>query len=302
MTIHFEGASERRKELVQAFAEATGAESKYLGAPRFDYQVGGYIIHKDGSVDADDLMDAKEIGLTLHALRAKGFIATNSEWGQMEEAPAEKELPESIRHEDGIALSFSKEGLSAESIANVRKLIAAKAPLIKLALELDELPIEEEDDKLTFTWLPITAPHEMVEATAQLLAAILKLVKRLKRVTVVERETDNPRYTFRCFLLRLGFIGDEYRTTRKYLMKGMPGNGSQRHMAVEDEESVQDNAQDEPIEVERIEKLETQTDVVTEEELAALPADEADAPADDSGALPAENAPAENAPAGESAE
>ena len=192
--------------------------------------------------------------------------------------------------------------LSAESIANVRKLIAAKAPLIKLALELDELPIEEEDDKLTFTWLPITAPHEMVEATAQLLAAILKLVKRLKRVTVVERETDNPRYTFRCFLLRLGFIGDEYRTTRKYLMKGMPGNGSQRHMAVEDEESVQDNAQDEPIEVERIEKLETQTDVVTEEELAALPADEADAPADDSGALPAENAPAENAPAGESAE
>ena len=291
MTIHFEGASEKRKELVQAFAETTGAESKYLGAPRFDYQVGGYIIHKDGSVDADDLMDSKEIGLTLHALRAKGFLTTDSEWAQMEEPPVQQELPQSIPQEDGIALSFPKEGLNAENLANVRKLIAAKAQLIKLALELDELPIEEEDDKLTFTWLPITAPHEMVEATSQLLAAIIKLAKRLKRVTVVERETDNPRYTFRCFLLRLGFIGDAYKTTRKYLMKGIPGNGSQRHMAIE--EDTQDHTQDESVEVEPVEKLKTQTDVGTEEELAALLTDEAEAPDDDSDALSTDDASAE---------
>ena len=235
MTIHFEGASERRKELVQAFAEATGAESKYLGAPRFDYQVGGYIIHKDGSEDADDLMDSKEIGLTLHALRAKGFLTTDSEWAQMEEPPVQQELPQSIPQEDGIALSFPKDGLSAETIANVKKLIAAKAPLIKLALEADELPVEEEEDKLTFTWLPNSAPSEMIDATAWLLAAIIKLAKKLRRVTVTERATDNPRYAFRCFLLRLGFIGKEYKDVRKTLMDGIPGNGSIRHIETPEE-------------------------------------------------------------------
>ena len=279
MTIHFEGASERRKELVQALAEATGCKSEYLGAPAFDYKVGDYIVHRDGSVEANDLLDTKELGLTLHALRAHGFIQEGSEWNRPEEPPTEQELPESIPQEDGIALSFPKEDMSADSIANVKKLIAAKAPLIKLALELDELPIEEEDDKLTFTWLPTTAPSEMVAATAQLLAAIIKLAKKLKRVKVIERDTDNPRYTFRCFLLRLGFIGDEYKTTRKYLMKGIPGNGSKRHVAPDDAENMldttQDNAQDaEPIEVERYMKLETQTDVVSDEELAAFATEE----------------------------
>ena len=168
MTIHFEGASEKRKELVKALAEATGSESKYLGAPAFDYRVGDYIVHKDGSVDADDLLDIKEIGITLQALRGRGFIPLGDDWSQPEEAPTEKELLACLRaqSEDGVALSFPKDGMSAEAIANVKKLITAKAPLIKLALEVDELPIEEEDNRLTFTWLPATAPHDLIEATA----------------------------------------------------------------------------------------------------------------------------------------
>ena len=127
--------------------------------------------------------------------------------------------------------------------------------LSEVALELDELPIEEEEDKLTFTWLPVTAPHEMVEATARLLAAIIKLAKRLHRVTVTERATDNPRYTFRCFLLRLGFIGDEYKTVRKYLMKGIPGNGSKRHPVIEFDAATDTPTEDAPVEVEVLEKL-----------------------------------------------
>ncbi len=99
-------------------------------------------------------------------------------------------------------------------------------------------------------------------------------------MTVIERDTDNPRYAFRCFLLRLGFIGDEFKTIRKYLMKGIPGNGSKRHIPADDESSVQDSVQDTaqdgaPVEIERYEKLETQTDVVTEEELTALPCEDA---------------------------
>lgn len=257
MTIHFEGASERRKELVQALADATGIKAEYLGAPAFDYKVGDYIVHRDGSVEADDLMDAKEIGITLQALRGRGFIPLENEWNQTEEAPTKQEMQACLttQREDGIALSFPKDGLSAENIENVKKLIAAKAPLIKLALELDELPVEEEEDKLTFTWLPVTAPPEMAEATARLLAAIIKLAKRLHRVTVTERATDNPRYTFRCFLLRLGFIGEDYKKVRKYLMKGIPGNGSKRHPVIEFDAATDTPSEDTPVEVGALEKL-----------------------------------------------
>lgn len=274
MTIHFEGASERRKELVQALVEATGNKSEYMGAPSFDYKVGEYAIHRDGRVEVDDLTDTKALGVVLQALRGHGFLPMGDEWNQPEEAPDEQEVNAflTLREPGCISLVFPKDDLSQQNIANLRKLVDAKAPLIQLSLEVTELPIEEDEDQLTFPWLPGTACAEMIDATAHLLTALIKLSKKLKRVTVTQRDTDNPRYTFRCLLLRLGFIGDEYKQVRKHLMQGIPGNASQRHMAVEDAESVQD----ESVETEPIEKLKTQTDVVTEEELAALPSDEAE--------------------------
>ena len=270
MTIHFEGANERRKELVQALADATGCKSEYLGAPDFDYKIGDYIVHRDGSVEADDLLDGKEIGIALQALRGRGFIPLDGEWNQPEEAPTEQEMLSCLsapHDEGGIELSFPKDGLSAETVANVKKLIAAKAPLIRLALEADELPVEEEADRLTFPWLPTSAPRETIEATTYLLAAIIKLAKRLKRVTVIERETDNPRYAFRCFLLRLGFIGDGYKKLRKYLMKGIPGDGSKRHPTIEFDAVTDTLSEDMPVVIETLEKLD---DVVISEDIAAI--------------------------------
>ncbi|MEG2356029.1 MAG: amidoligase family protein [Clostridia bacterium] len=41
-------------------------------------------------------------------------------------------------------------------------------------------------------------------------------------------DTDNPKYTFRCWLLRLGFIGDEFETARLHLTKNLSGNAAWR--------------------------------------------------------------------------
>ena len=38
--------------------------------------------------------------------------------------------------------------------------------------------------------------------------------------------TDNPKYTFRCWLLRLGFIGEEFETARTPLLANLPGNAA----------------------------------------------------------------------------
>ena len=42
-------------------------------------------------------------------------------------------------------------------------------------------------------------------------------------------DTDNDKYAFRCFLLRLGFIGDEYKIARKVLLRNLKGNSAFRY-------------------------------------------------------------------------
>lgn len=48
--------------------------------------------------------------------------------------------------------------------------------------------------------------------------------KEQKRVTAVERTVDNEKYAFRCFLLKLGFIGNEYKIARKILLARLEGD------------------------------------------------------------------------------
>ncbi|MDL2318435.1 hypothetical protein LJC74_05065 [Eubacteriales bacterium OttesenSCG-928-A19] len=83
-----------------------------------------------------------------------------------------------------------------------------------MALDTSALPVEEDEDTLNFPWLAGTAPSELIEACAQLTAALIKLAKKQKRVTLVAGRTDNPRYALRCFPLQLGFIGDNYKKAR----------------------------------------------------------------------------------------
>ena len=54
------------------------------------------------------------------------------------------------------------------------------------------------------------------------------MAKNSKRITAKERTVDNEKYAFRCFLLRLGFIGDAYKTSRKILLKNLDGNSAFR--------------------------------------------------------------------------
>ena len=237
MTIQFEGAGERRKELVKAMAEVLGQEAKYQGAPGFAYRVGEYLITKNGDVETDDFIDPKTLGQLLIGLRANGFNQIGSDFAKPEEAPAANELEASSSEAgiDGVVLRFPKDDIDATALENLKKLVEGKAWLIKKALEADELPIEEDAETLRFPWLKGAPPSELVKATTFLIAALIKLAKKQKRVTLTANETDNPRYAFRCFLLRLGFIGKEYKDVRKTLMDGIPGNGSIRHIETPEE-------------------------------------------------------------------
>ena len=67
-----------------------------------------------------------------------------------------------------------------------------------------------------------------VKAYIQLCLAISAQALTAKAASPTRPVTDNPKYTFRCWLLRLGFIGDEFATARTHLLKRLPGDAAWR--------------------------------------------------------------------------
>lgn len=50
-----------------------------------------------------------------------------------------------------------------------------------------------------------------------------------KRASAEVLDNGNDKYAMRCWLLRLGFIGDEYKTIREHLLKRLGGNAAWRN-------------------------------------------------------------------------
>ena len=67
-----------------------------------------------------------------------------------------------------------------------------------------------------------------VKSYIQLCMAISWKALTSKQASAIRPTTDNPKYTFRCWLLQLGFIGDEFETARQHLTKHLPGNSAWR--------------------------------------------------------------------------
>ncbi len=62
----------------------------------------------------------------------------------------------------------------------------------------------------------------------QLCLAMSELAKELKYASPKPQQTENEKYAFRCWMLRLGFIGEEFKTARTLLLKNVEGNGAWR--------------------------------------------------------------------------
>ena len=73
-----------------------------------------------------------------------------------------------------------------------------------------------------------TLDPRKIQAYIQLCMAISAQALTSKAASPTRPETDNPKYTFRCWLLRLGFIGDEFATAREELTHLLPGNSAWR--------------------------------------------------------------------------
>jgi len=214
MRIQFNRTGAERKALVTAVSEIVGCEPDYMGAPSFAYAVGQHSVDKDGTLIVGEHTDTMESKALLTALTARGFEF---------ETPAAPSAEEDASY--GLSIEFPLEGFGDTALHNLEKLVASKASLIQKAICTDSLPITQEGDRLCFPWFT----HSTAEATdayTKFVHALCEMAKTQKRVIAKEQAVENEKYAFRCFLLRLGFIGAEFASARKILLANLSGNGS----------------------------------------------------------------------------
>lgn len=225
MEFKFNVTGAERKKLVGAISEILNTPMKYLGAPGFGYEVGGYTVDKSGTVsgERDDAL--------LTALAGRGFEAEVAANALITDEP---EAAEALESPDRVAVEMPMDGFTPEKLENLKKLVESKAALIKMALGADDLPIQMTEEALRFPWFSGRLDGETAKACAQFIAALCKTAKEKKRVTAKARdEFENPRFAMRVWLIGLGMVGDDFKPARKFLLKNLTGNAAWRYGAPE---------------------------------------------------------------------
>lgn len=220
MTIYYN--AQDRKPLVKAISEFTGADAVYMRTPTYAYRIDYFTVNREGNLEFDDRADSEEIEGLLEFLAERGFIAENADTS--EEVPA---ATDSAEHSEPVGLTVEVP-LEGMAVGNLTKLLEAKGRLIRRALAVDSLQIEVTDSTVKFPWFADCSADEC-KAYTHFISALCELAKNAKRVTARKKETDNDKYAFRCFLLRLGFIGSEYKAERKILLRNLTGSSAFRN-------------------------------------------------------------------------
>ena len=234
MQIKYNVTGSQRKALIASMRTILNDLPKYQGAPSFAYTIGRYTIDKNGTVSFTE-SDEQEVRNLMSELEHDGFqgvlegeaTVTKQEEPEMIEAPAPvAPVDTTIEQPDRLCISVLKQGFTDAALANLRQTVASKAGLIKKALNTADLSIGVDDQSIRFDWFPAPGNADEANAYKLFVTALVNMAKTQKRVTAIERPIDNEKYAFRCFLLRLGFIGDEYKIARKTLLKNLTGNGA----------------------------------------------------------------------------
>ena len=193
-----------------------------MKTPTYAYRIGDFTVTRDGNLEFEDSVDAADLIAHLASL---GFTADTSATEQQETTSEEVPAPPAgTAHSEnvGLTVEIPLEGVAVE---NLNRLLDAKGKLICRALAVDSLPIEVTESTVRFPWFSECCADEC-KAYTHFVSALCELAANAKRVTAKERETYNDKYAFRCFLLRLGFIGSEYKTERKILLRNLTGSSA----------------------------------------------------------------------------
>lgn len=240
-----------RKETVKALGEHFGVKPKYMGVPSFAYQIETaeetYTVDRAGKITTSAGIEVEPETLLNGRIEEKIIETTTT-----------------VAKITGFEVSVPMEGHTGTTLRNLVNMIYSKHGLIKKSLGLNADIVEGEfctgineakteiledfktaiksigadkcpgigfdfnNGTITFKFLEGEASSEKVKAFTQLVALLNQNAKALKHASAKAKDTDNDKFTFRIFLIRLGMVGDEYKVARKVLLEKLEGNSAFR--------------------------------------------------------------------------
>ena len=231
MKIHYNITKEQRKKMVEVVGKALGTTASYCGAPTFAYKVGTFEITRDGCICFADDADEAEVERVRTALREEGFVAEEDE-SEMTMVAVETageaavETAATTDDEDRLIVSIPRSSFTETALKNLDALLASKGKLIQKAFNIEKAAYTLTDETIKFAWFHGKIAEDTVRAYTDFISKLCKMAQKQKRAVAKEKPTENEKYTFRCFLLRLGMIGDAYKTSRKILLQNLTGSSA----------------------------------------------------------------------------
>ena len=226
-----------RKALAKALADKLGTTAKYMGPPTFGYQVGDYIVDRNGNIEGEDFEALRDF------LQSIGCFPEEETEPAREQTEPETETPDS-GVQDQVSISVPADDLTPAHMKNLIFTLFTKQYLIGkmtggdllnipdnlIARLMENTPETMEDFKALLDAAKEDGLHqdepERNMVYAMLTARILKAAKEATRVFPERQEPENEKYFARAWLLRIGYNGADSKAERNLLLKHLKGHSA----------------------------------------------------------------------------
>ena len=216
MTIAFHLTGEKRKALVKAISEILEIPAEYQYMPTCAYKIGEYYtVTKEGNLEISDSADSKEKEYLMEELKNRGY---------------------DIPTENRLTVQMPADFFDEHTLGNLQQICENKAALFQAAFQTDSLDIISSDEKVEFPWFKVEQDGD-ADACCTFISMLCEFAKNQGRINRKPDTSDNPKYTMRCFLIRLGMVGAEFKAARKAILRNLTGNSAFRKVGANDENS-----------------------------------------------------------------
>lgn len=211
-----------RKELAKTVSVIIGVPTEYQYMPTCAYKIGkDYTVTKAGNLEISDSADSKEVENLIDELVSRGY-----------NVPEVEETDE----ENSLTVEMPLNLVDERTLNRIRRIIENKGELFKATFKTDSLDIIVDEEKVCFPWFTVEQ-YDDTSAYCTFISMLCEFAKNQSRINNKPETTDNPKYTMRCYLLRLGMIGAEYKAVRKVLLRNLSGSSAFRKAGKENEVS-----------------------------------------------------------------
>ena len=207
MTIAFHLTGEKRKALVNTISEIIAIQAVYQFMPTCAYKIGEYYtVTKEGNLEISDSADSKETEHLTEELKKRGY---------------------DIPTENRLTIQMPADFFDEHTLSNLRQICENKAALFQAAFQTDSLDIISSDEKVEFPWFKVEQDCD-ADAYCTFISMLCEFAKNQSHINRKPDTSDNPKYTMRCFLIRLGMVGAEFKAARKAILRNLTGNSAFR--------------------------------------------------------------------------